>query len=398
MNGTAGDGITISIGTLTYSITTPAGAGSAIVDIGGTRITAALTGSEGIADAVSAKVAAAINSDNYPITATDDGSGVVTVYPRHGRVMRRLSASIATTTGVAVAVANHGDTGVGAPTLTSALAAAHALNRGFAAWVCPWTDAATLGAVETHLETEGNGVIQKNQTLFIGSASRLATAGAIPTAPSPALTAMTNSGATLLWCKDAPQQAFELAARYAAIYTGTDYAAFNYDGALLKTSGTVPLGVPALADRPGRADREAAMGSYFMTVLVVDGGNRPVIERGMTCSSAANLDIRELSTIRQLHVARPNLNAYLSGLFFPKSLRVTGAPKTANTVTPTSVRDAVIVWAQALDDLDLFDGADSWKSQIQVSQDPTYATRLRIFIPLAIVRSLHQLTTVLSPK
>lgn len=390
-------GITVSNGVLTYA-TGVTGAGSATVTMGGTTITAAIANSDTAAQAAT-KVATAINtaSPPAPFYCTDNSSGVLTLYPRNGRAVRRLSAAIVTSTGITVTPSLHGTAGAGTPTLTGALTNAAALSRGWAAWVPSFCDATSAGAFITHGESEGNGVVQKNQAWFYGSTATLATAGAIATAASPALTSMLNSGQTVYWVKDGPQQQWEYAARMAAIYLYSTYYPQNLDGQRLRTRGSVPLGAPHLVDRPNRSDREAAMQTYYMTVGMVDSAGYVTIERAMTCSNASNTDLHEVAVIRQVHTTRPALNQYLADRFTGKSLKTTGTPKTSNTVSPTSVRDAVVAFLQGLDDQDRYDGIDTYKSAVACTVDPSVSGRLRIFVPLAIVRSLHQLTPVITP-
>lgn len=390
-------GITVSNGTITYA-TGVTGAGSATVTMGGTTVTAAIANSD-TAAAAATKVATAINaaSPPAPFYCTDSGSGVLTILPRNGRPQRRLSAAIVTSTGITATVSLHGTSGAGTPSLTGALTNAAALSRGWAAWVPTYADSTSMGTLHTHLESEGNGVIQKNQSIFYCSTAKLATAGAIITSASPSPTAILNSGCALLWVKDAPQQGYELAARYAAIYITSDYFPQNLAGQRLKTRGAVPLGVPHLIDRPNRTDREAAMASYYMTVGMVDSAGYLTIERPISTSNASNADLHDMTTFRQIHTSRPDLNNYLAARFTGKSLRVTGTPQTSNTVTPTSVRDAAFAWAVGLDSQDRYDGAETWKNSITCAVDGTYPTRLRLFVPLALIRPLYQLTPVVQP-
>lgn len=392
--------IVASNGTLTYSSNPSGSAGSATVTVGGTTFTAAIDPAvETTAALVATKVYNTINaaSPPGPVYATNPSSGVVLLIPRNDRPVRRVTAAIVTVGTTTVAVSLHGTTGAGTPSLTAALTNAAALSRGFAAWAPSWGDSTSTGTLVTHLENEGNGVVQKNQACFLGSADKLATAGAVISSASPSPTSMLNSGFAMYWTKDAPQQAYELSARYAAAYIAPDYYPQNLDGVRLNTRGGVPLGVPHIIDRPGRADREAAMSTYYMTVGMVDSAGYLTIERAVTCSNASNPDLHDLSTTRQIHTARPSLNQYLVDRFSGKSLRVNGPPKTGNTVGLLSIRDAVFAWCQGLDDQDRFDGADVWKSAISVAPDPIVAGRVRVFVPYALIRPIHQLTPVIQP-
>lgn len=393
-------GITISNGKITFAGAPGGSAGSITVTMGGTTVTAAIDPAvQTTAILASTAVAAAINaSSTAPFTAVDDGAAHCTLFPRNDRPLRRLSvATVAPLTTVAGTISLNGTIGSGTPTLTNALTNAAALSRGFAAWVPSFGDSTSIGTLVTHGESEGNGVIQKNQSFFVASTAKLATAGAIITSASPSPTTMLNAGWSMYWVKDAPQQGFELAARYAAIYLYPAYFPQNIAGTPLATRAAVPLGAPAIIDRPIRVDREAAMSTYFMTVGLVNASGQLTIERPITCSNAANLDLHDLSTMRQIHTSRPNLNQFLTTLFTGKSFRANGVPRTSNTVTLQSIKDAITTWIQGLDDQDRFDGVDVWKSAINVAVDPVISGRVRAFVPYALIRPLYQLTPVIAP-
>ena len=67
-------------------------------------------------------------------------------------------------------------------------------------------------------------------------------------------------------------------------------------------------------------------------------------------------------------------------------------------ITLDSIRDALIAEAARLDALDLYDGADAFKSAFQFNFDPNVPDRVNGYIPLAVIRSLHQLTLVGDPQ
>lgn len=388
-----GAGIKVSPGTITYA-NSATGAGSATVTIGATTITVAIANND-TNTTVAANVAAAINGGSYPVTASVN-AGVVTLYYANDRPVRRISAAIVTSTVITATLSLHGTAGAGTPTLTNALVNLDALSFGFAAVVTSFNEVTSLGTLSTDIEAQCNGLNQKGEELFFGSVAALATAGALPSGSSPALTASPRY--TEAWCRESPQQAYEIAARYAAIYTFSDYFAKNLDGQVLRTRGSVPLLNPAIQDRPPAPDQNAAIRTYYMTPIVVNQQNQLTVLRATTTFSGQNQDLAEVSTMRQLDTARPALRNRLQGLFTGTSYRASNTtPKTPNTVTDGSIKDAIYIWMRELDDQDLFDDAEAWKDALKVNTDPSVNTKKNVFVPLAIIRNLHQLGAVMSP-
>lgn len=391
-------GLTFAAGTLT--VANSAGAsGSLAIAIGATTYSVSIT--NGDANTVTATgINTAISAVSGPVTSSVN-SGVVTLFYRTGRYVRRIKATL---TSVTTQTVTSSDTaGAGVPTMTTALANISALPYGFAAWVNPFTDpdgatASVLDSIYDTILVDTNGVNQKPGLVWFGSAAKLATAGAQITVASPALTTTSPLARfSAVWCRESAVQAFEVASRCAAEYLWSDYFAQNLDGKPLLTRGSVPLLAPATVDLPSAADINSSMVSYYMTPVSIDAQGQIVIVRAMTTSNASNQDLREVSTIRQIDTARQSLRSYLVGLFSGKSYR-TSTPKTPNTVTTRSVKDAIYVWALSLDDQDLFDDAPKWKDAIAVNVNAINNTRFDAFVPLAIIRNLHQLGVVLTPQ
>ena len=85
-------------------------------------------------------------------------------------------------------------------------------------------------------------------------------------------------------------------ARMAAeIVNNLDYPPRNYAGHVLGTSGGVPFLLPDEAVRPSDSDINAAMASYYMTPLVVNGSNMLAIESGRTTAKPSATSIRTAS-------------------------------------------------------------------------------------------------------
>lgn len=398
---TDASGITVSPGKVTLT-GNPSGSGNVVLVVGATTITSAIDSAvQTTATLAATKVAGDINAGNYPVQATDNLDGSFTLRYRNARAVRRISVSdtVATTTS---AVSLHGTSGAGFPTLTTAITNIEAMATGFAGWVTPFIDGtATSGtgsstdAIYDSVLVQENGLNQKGPMVFLGSPAALTTADDVVTDPAPDLTASPRF--TVAWCREAPQQAWEIAARYAAIYVQSDYGPKNLDGSVLKTRGSVPLLAPDINDWPSQADQNSALGTYFLTPIVMNSRDELVVLRARTTSNAANQDLHEVSTIRQMDLARPSLNQRLITLFSGKSYR-TSTPKTPNTVTTTSVRDAVYVWTREQDDQDLFDNAAAWKDAIQVNVNGSVNTRFDIYVPFPLIRNLHQLGVVIGPQ
>lgn len=381
-------GMTASPGTLALS-GTASGSGSYSVTVGGTTMTATVAGSD-TASVVGDSLVAAINGGGNPITATNS-SGTLTFFYVTDRVVHRFSKS-ADGNGL-TGTFTIGTAGVGAPTLTTALAVA-AGQTAFPVWVTSFTDSTSLGAIVTHIELYANGLNQKGQFVHIGDTNALATAGAVPTAPTPALT--TSPRYNLDWCVDSPQQGYELAARTAAIMCVEDYHSKNYDGQPLTTRGTVPLLMPHRNSRPAPSDINSAMYTYHMTPLAVDDptGNLRIV-RAMTTVSASDQRQFDWSWVRTFDFYRYDLNIFLSNRFSGKSLKLTGTPKTPNTVTINSIKESVYERLLDWDDADLFDDPESLKSSIVANQDPVVPSRVDVFVPARPPINLHQISGVI---
>jgi len=368
-------GITASPGTIAFS-GTASGAGTTSISIGGTTISATISNSDS-ASVIASALNTAINAGAYPVTASVSSS-TVTLFYAPDRAVHRITGSItaAITTTITPAV---GTAGAGTPTLTTALTNAAALTA-FPFWCSAFNDTSSLGTLSTHIETYADGLNQKGQRLFYCSTEALATAGAIPVGTTPLLTATPRYRA--LWEVDSPQQAYELAGRAAAEATITDYPPRNYDGVALKTRGTVPLLHPHKVVRSSPSDQNAALYSYFMTPIVVDESTGTLrILRGRTTSNASDQRLWDWGCIDTLDYYRYDLNAFLYDRFKQKSVKLTGTPKTTNTITPQSIIDAVYERAKTWDDNDLFDDIDSLKNSIVVNADPTVSGRFDIAVP-----------------
>jgi phage tail sheath gpL-like len=398
-------GITVSPGSIAYGAGPAVGAGSALVKVSSQSFNAAIANGDS-GTTIAANLATAAAAGAFPVTATAN-AGTLTLFYVNGRVVHRIAASIITSTGVTVTQSTGTsvpETNVNRPGLTGALNSLSAQAGGFSVWVNPFTDTTSLGTIATSLETQGNGLNQKNQFLHFGSTDSLSVAGAITPNVTPNLTTPPSSGTSGVgyseaWVPDAAVQAHEIAARCAALMVAQDYAPHNYDGDVIHSDGAgkVPLPLPARAVRPPPPDVNAAIATYGMTPLVVDEtANTLVIVRG-TSTYIGSDELSSWGFLRHLQFLRASFTQKLSVLFKGKNLRLNGTPKSPNCITPDSVKDAIFVHMKELDGLDLYDGADQFKAAVQVAPNPLRKSRIDCFVPLAAIRGLDQLGLVGAP-
>ncbi len=398
VNQYGASGVTFSAGTLTFA-NAATGAGSATLSVGATTITAAITnGQTAINSGIAMKNA--INGGGYPFTATDDGAGVVTLFYATDRVVNKLSAAIVTST-VQTATLACGtpapSNGSNRPTLTTALANLSNFAGGARLWLSPWFDATTVGAQATHIELMQNGQYQRDQFLFIGSNDSLATAGALPAATSPALSALYRYNVAI--CPDSPQQGYEEAARVCGAVAQQSYVPKNLDSYPLHTdpSQSVPLLLPHPAVRlaPQGDDSQTALHTYGLTPIAVSAdGVRVIVKARTTWMTDAQL--RDLPVALHMGFLRIRFVTAGAKAIAGKSIKRNGTPRTENTITLTQVKSALIAEARSLDDQDLFDGVDVWKDAFQLAPNSDF-TRVDGFVPLAVIRPFHQLGLVGAP-
>lgn len=314
----------------------------------------------------------AINATRaYPVSAAQTGpSAVIRLFHRNDRDVNEITAS--TLDGAQTLTLACGAVAAGAPNLSAALASLTAMPA-FRLIVTDLIDTTTLGTLSSHIEQQanGSGSGQKGQELIFVSTKRLSTAGAIPTGTSPALTASPRY--FMGWCPGHPHQALEISARMAAeIVNNLDYPPRNYAGHVLGTSGGVPFLLPDEAVRPSDSDINAAMASYYMTPLVVNGSNMLAIESGRTTakpSATLDGDYRWWGVQLADDFVRDDLAVSIPGIIKDKSLKAHGEPRTNNTIKPDGVRGAVYDRMLYYESLDIFDGAEGMRNALRAEQN-----------------------------
>jgi len=397
VNQTDATGITFSPGTITFA--NPAGAdGAATVSVGGSTVLAAITNGA-TAAGVGTAVRTQINGGSFPCTATDNGNGVVTLFYVPDRVVNKISAAIIGSTGITATVACGvvvSNNSANRPNLTSALANLTNQDGGFRTWLSTWNDSSIVGSEAGNIEATANGLYQKEQFLFVGSTDGIVTAGALPTSTAPALTGLWRYN--VICEPDSPQQAYEVAARAAALVAVEDYAPRNYDGAELHSDPAqrIPflLPHPAVRISPGGDDAQMALHTYGLTPVCVTADGRQVIAKGRSTWQTDAGAFRDWGGGQHVGYLRLRFIAVGSALIAGKSIRRYGPAHTPKVLTLESIRDALIAEASRLDGLDLYDGVDVFKDAFQFNFDPNLPDRVNGYVPLAVIRSLHQLGLV----
>lgn len=381
-------GIAVSPGTFTLASNAAATPGVHSLLVTTQTATYAPAATETPTTAATNFVTAINNTTAFPVTAASS-AGVVTLYLVDGRVWNR--PSVATTDTSQTITLSAGTLGVGIPNITDALKQISQLDA-FRLWVTDLTDSTTLSTLYSYIESQANGRIQKGQNLVICSTERLTTAGAIPTSTTPQLT--TSPRYFLNWLAGSPQQAYELAARVAASITAQDYLPFNYMTYELKTTPNVPLLLPDPAVRPTDLDRNAAMVSYFMSPLIVDGQGRLTIQSGRTTAKpGAKIDARFAywGLILTLDYFRDDLGAYLFERIKGKSIKLYSPPNTSNVITIDGIKGLIVARMFTWENLDLLDGADSLKGLVAVQADPSLPARANATLPFRVPTPLEQI-------
>jgi len=349
----------------------------------------------GAANTSAANFITAINAATaFPVTSAQTApSAVVTLFYVNDRVLNRPTVS--TTDGVQTVTPAWGVIStVSNLDLSAALTKINALPEAFSLWVIgALAEITSLGTISSNIETQANGVNCKGQHVVFCSTKTLATAGAIPTGTTPALTASPRY--FLGWCAASPQQEYELAARMAARIVAQDYLPQNYAGMTITSDGIVPLLLPHTAVVPGNSDINAAMVSYYMTPLVANTQNQLTIVSGRTTAKpGASIDVRFIwwGTSMVIDYFRDDIRAYLGATLKGKSIKRYSAPVTANCVTVESVTDLCFGRMLLWDGLDFLDGAERLREYLNGAINSFLPSRIDINMPLAEPVPLEQIS------
>ncbi len=389
--------------------TNATGAGSVVITVGAISVTTALSGGETPAQ-VATKVAASWNSSTYPVTAVVDAGtpAQVDFYFQAGFDVRRMSASVVTTTGLTVNLGSgatngagspssfsyNGTQGTGAPTLTTALTNLQSSQQAYRAWVCPWVDAASIGSLATAIESMSNGsqTGQKLQIMVVADWQPIATDGAIPTATSPNLTT-TPPHYTFGWAPDTSVQCAELSARNAAARAAywISLPAFNWNGWRFMGNSTAPILAPAVTAQPSTDTLNTALRTYGLSPWVLGPSGNIEVKKGRTTSLAADLRLWAWSAEAQAAYHIQDLQNFYPSIFQGASIVRYTTPKSPNEFDAQSVIDVTVDRMALWERQGNYDGAALFAKAVKCAVNSGNPNRFDVDFPESPVLDLDQI-------
>lgn len=406
-----GSGLNLSPGQALFA-TNATGAGSVIVNVGAITVTTALAGGETPAQ-VATKVVASWNANGYPLTAVVDGSTPAQVdfyFNALGPVMydvRRISAAIATTTGLTVNLGSGATSGAGSPTsftyngtqgtglpaLATAIANLTTSSQWFRSWMVPWIDATSLGTIATYIEAASNGSVtgQKWQHVTFADWNSESVDAAIPGTVSPNLnTSAPHYG--FGWSPDIPVQAFEAAARVAgaraAFWIGTPQ--FNWNGFRLQGNSQAPLLAPPPSALPSSDTLNAGLRAGLSPWIVGRSGNIEVV-KGRTTSTAADLRLWAWSCEAQAAYHVFDLANFLASKTQGANLLRYTTPKAPNQFDANSIADLTRERMRFWELNGNYDGATAFAPSVVAVNNAVNPFRVDLDYPESPVLDLDQI-------
>ncbi len=400
----AASGVNLSPGQLLFA-TTSVGAGSVKVEWGAQSLSTTLAGSE-TAAAIAALVIASFNADTYPMTAVVDGSSSATVNLMfaNGKDVRRLRASVITSTGTTVNLGSgatsgagsassytyNGTLGVGAPSLTVALANLAARNS-YRSHSTPFTDAASLGALATNLEAASDGSIngQKQQTLTACSSDPASVAGGVLTSTSPNLTTSAPHYA-MLRAPDSAVKCSAIAARIAAARAAIWFSTpqKNWNGFQVRGSARSPILLPAI--KPSLDAQNTALRTYGLAPVVVGTSGNLEVVKGRTTSLSNDKRLWAWSTEAQAAYHEVDLGLFFQSRFQGGSIVRYSEPKAPGIFDALSFKSATQERMRFWESQGNYDGANLLKDAVDARSNANNPFRVDVDFPESPVLDLDQ--------
>jgi phage tail sheath gpL-like len=332
-------------------------------------------------------LAAAINADTtLPVTAGAAG-GVVTLTARHkGEVGNSLDVRVnyyngdRTPKGLATAVAAMTG-GTANPDVQGALTAIG--DEQYNTIVLPYTDAASLGKIETLLSNRWGPMIQKEGQAFAAVAGTLSASTTLGTTRnSPFL--------TLMGAGKSPTPVYVWAAVAAAV------DAYESDPARPRQTLPLPgLLAPAIGDRWTRDERNLALYDGIATT-VVDAGGNVLIERLITtyqtnAYGVADASYLDIETMRTLAYLRLTVRARISSKFPRHKLADDGTQFGVGqaVVTPNIIRAELVALFMDWMDAGLAEDLEQFKRDLLVQRDSSDPNRVDAVIPPNVINQFR---------
>lgn len=400
-NITPGTGVSLSPGQLVLA-TNAIGAGSIRVDMGALVVSTTLAGGETPA-AAAALVADSFNAEGaYPLSASVVSS-TVNLFFRNDMDVRRLSASILTSTGMTADLGSGVTDGTGSPTsltyagtpgtgVPSISASLTNLDEAdpFRSWAQPWLDTTLIGLMATHIENKSDGSIggQKQQVLSMCSFETSSVAGAIGPAVSPNLTT-TAPHYAILRAQDCPIPGMWFAARIAvARAAAATNPGKNYNGFRFRGNERSPILGSTV--RPSKTVQNSDLRTYGLSPVVVGPSGYWEVVKGRTTSLASDRKLHAWSVEAQCAFYHQDLVTFLRERFEGGSLVQYSEPKTAGIFDEASFEQAVRERMRFWEELGIYDGAERLASYVKATRDLVNPYRMNVRFPMSPVLDLDQ--------
>lgn len=349
---------------------TATGAGNATLNVGDQSVVISISSGDTptiIAAALAAQIA---KQPDLAVTATA-AVGVVTLTAKNkgtlGNFIKISCVDTAASVTVATAAMAGGATD---PTIATALATVFAAGHNII--ISAWNDAVNLTALRTHLDSVSGPLEQR------GAIGIYAHTGTL--AQSTTLAASINSGRISgLLLPNGFEESCEVASAYGAVVASEEDPA--------RPLNTLPLtGIMAnpLANRSSRTEQENALYNG-VTPTEVGPGDKVQIVRAITTytldpQGVPDTSLLDLTTIRTLDYVRKACRERIA-LRFPRDK--------LSARTADKVRSELLDVLYKLEELEIVQNVEQWKSQLIVERDLQDPNRLNAKIPTNVVNGLH---------
>lgn len=345
-------------------------AGNATLTVGDQSVVIAIASTDTptiIAAALAAQIA---KQPDLAVTATS-ALGVVTLTAKNkGTLGNFIKLSCVDTAG-SVAVATTAMTaGATDPTISTALATVFAAGHNII--ISAWNDSTNLVALRSHLDNVSGPLEQR------GAIGIYAHTGTL--AQSTTLAASINSGRISgLLLPSGYEESCEVAAAYGAVVASEEDPA--------RPLNTLPLtGILAnpLANRLSRTEQENALYNG-VTPSEIGPGEKVQIVRAITTytldpQGVPDTSLLDLTTIRTLDYVRKACRERIA-LRFPRDK--------LSARTADKVRSELLDVLYKLEELEIVQNVEQWKSGLIVERDLQDPNRLNAKIPTNVVNGLH---------
>lgn len=364
----AGTGV---VATATLTVTGNAtGNGAISVNVAGTDLVVPVTTGDAAAT-VAANVLAELNKlVDLPTSQAVVGGVVTLTQLNKGTVgnAHRLAAS-SSANGIAIA-ATAFTGGLNDPSLATPLAAA--FTGGHEILVVPYASGTPLTELRTHLNSVSSPM-ERRPAIGV-----YASAGSLSAATTQAGT-LNSERMSAAFMKNGISAAEEMAAAYAVVL------AYEEDPARpLNTLVLTGITVPTIADRLSRTEQETCLANG-VTPLEWGPGDVVQIVRAVTTytlnpASVADVSWLDLTTIRTMDYVMKAMRTRVE-LRFPRDK--------LSAKTPDRVRSELLDVAYKLEELEIIENVDLWKSDLVCERDIQDNNRLNAKIPVDVVNGLH---------